>query len=282
MSKNTDKKYILTLLVVCAIVALLLYVAIKTDNNTDNQLVDLPIASINPTNDLQLVTTNPTSNPDITSIPNPAQIIEVLGPQFDYSTLPNPSKYTDYEHPWVIINKNQPYFTEEEKHNLTSFEYYSPLDNLGRCGSTFANICIEIMPTDARESIGSVKPTGWHSDKYDIVDGKYLYNRCHLIGFQLAGENANKYNLITGTRYLNIKGMLPFENMIADTVKGENIHVLYRVTPVFRNNNLVADGVIMEGYSVEDEGEAICFCVFALNIQPGIVIDYATGESHLK
>ena len=276
MNKN-NQKHIITLLIVCAIVGLLFYFATKTDN----QLIELPITSTDPTSNVQF-TIEPTNSPETTSIPNLAQIIEVVDPQFDYSTLPNPSKYTNYDNAWIILNNNQPYFTKEEKSNVNIFEYYSPLDNLGRCGSAFANICIEIMPTESREAIGSVKPTGWRSDKYDIVDGKYLYNRCHLIGFQLAGENANKYNLITGTRYLNIKGMLPFENMVADAVKSENIHVLYRVTPVFRNNNLVADGVIMEGYSVEDNGETICFCVYSLNIQPGIKIDYKTGDSKLK
>ena len=277
MNKN-NQKYIITLLIICA-VGLLFYFATKTENN--NQFVELPITSTDPTSNLQF-SIEPTNNLETTSIPNLTQIVEVTSPQFDYSILPNPSKYTDYDNAWIILNNNQPYFTEEEKSNVTIFEYYSPLDNLGRCGSAFASICIEIMPTESRESIGSIKPTGWHSDKYDIIDGKYLYNRCHLIGFQLAGENANKYNLITGTRYLNIKGMLPFENMVADAVKSENIHVLYRVTPVFRNNNLVADGVIMEGYSVEDNGETICFCVYALNIQPSIKIDYKTGDNKLK
>ena len=142
-----------------------------------------------------------------------------------------------------------------------------------------ACIGVDIMPTEDRGDIGSVKPTGWHSVKYDIVEGKYLYNRCHLIGFQLAGENANKKNLITGTRYLNIEGMLPFENLVADYVKETENHVLYRVTPIFEGDNLVAHGVLMEGWSVEDEGEGVCFCVYAYNAQPGITIDYATGES---
>ena len=182
--------------------------------------------------------------------------------------------------PYVPVNGNVPLFVEEE-YTTESYEYYSELDELGRCGVTMACIGIDIMPTEDRGSIGSVKPSGWQSVKYDIVDGKYLYNRCHLIGFQLAGENANKQNLITGTRYLNIEGMLPFENLVADYVKETENHVLFRVTPVFEGDNLVATGVLMEGYSVEDEGEGICFCVFAYNAQPGIVIDYATGDSHL-
>lgn len=179
---------------------------------------------------------------------------------------------------YVAVNDNVPFFLPEE-HTTESYESYSDLDELGRCGVTMACIGVDIMPTEDRGDIGSVKPTGWHSVKYDIVDGKYLYNRCHLIGFQLAGENANKRNLITGTRYLNIEGMLPFENLVADYVKETENHVLYRVTPIFEGDNLVAHGVLMEGYSVEDEGEGVCFCVYAYNAQPGITIDYATGES---
>ena len=181
---------------------------------------------------------------------------------------------------WVPINGNIPFFTEAE-YTTESFEYYSDLDDLGRCGVTESCIGLDIMPTEERGDIGSVKPSGWQSVKYDIVDGKYLYNRCHLIGFQLAGENANRKNLITGTRFLNIEGMLPFENMVADYVKETGNHVLYRVTPLFDGDNLVASGVLLEGWSVEDEGEGVCFCVYAYNAQPGILIDYATGESRL-
>ena len=181
---------------------------------------------------------------------------------------------------YVAVNGNVPFFVEEE-YTTEAYEYYTELDELGRCGMTMACIGVEIMPTEERGSIGSVKPSGWQSVKYDIVDGKYLYNRCHLIGFQLAGENANKRNLITGTRYLNIEGMLPFENLVADYVKETENHVLYRATPVFNGDDLVAEGVLMEGWSVEDEGEGVCFCVFAYNAQPGIIIDYATGESRL-
>lgn len=179
---------------------------------------------------------------------------------------------------YVAVNDNTPFFLPEE-YTTESYEFYSDLDALGRCGVTMACIGVDIMPTEDRGDIGSVKPSGWHSVKYDIVDGKYLYNRCHLIGFQLAGENANQKNLITGTRYLNIEGMLPFENLVADYVQETENHVLYRVTPIFEGDNLVAHGVLMEGYSVEDEGEGICFCVYAYNAQPGITIDYATGES---
>lgn len=181
---------------------------------------------------------------------------------------------------YIAINGNVPFFVEEEL-TTESYEEYAELDDLGRCGVTEACIGIDIMPTEDRGDIGSVKPSGWKSVKYDIVEGKYLYNRCHLIGFQLAGENANKRNLITGTRYLNIEGMLPFENLVADYVQETENHVMYRVTPIFEGDDLVAQGVVMEGWSVEDEGEGVCFCVFAYNAQPGIVIDYATGDSAL-
>ena len=179
---------------------------------------------------------------------------------------------------YVAVNDNVPFFLPEEI-TAESYEYYSELDDLGRCGVTVACIGVDIMPTEDRGEIGSVKPTGWQSVKYDCVEGKYLYNRCHLIGFQLAGENANKKNLITGTRYLNIEGMLPFENLVADYVQETKNHVLYRVTPLFDGEDLVAHGVLMEGWSVEDEGEGVCFCVYAYNAQPGIVIDYKTGDS---
>ena len=182
---------------------------------------------------------------------------------------------------YIAVNGNLPFFREEE-YTVESYEFYSELDELGRCGVTMACIGTDLMPTEERGEIGSVKPTGWQSVKYDIVDGKYLYNRCHLIGFQLAGENANRKNLITGTRYLNIEGMLPFENLVADYVSETGNHVLYRVTPIFEGDDLVAEGVLLEGWSVEDQGEEVCFCVYAYNVQPGIVIDYATGESRLE
>lgn len=185
------------------------------------------------------------------------------------------------DEPYVVINDNKPYFTDDMLSDK-AYEYYSELDGLGRCGVVMACVGTEIMPTEERGEIGMVKPTGWHTVKYDNVDGKYLYNRCHLLGYQLTGENANKKNLITGTRYLNIDGMLPFENLIAAYVEETDNHVLYRVTPIFEGDNLLATGVQMEGYSVEDNGEAICFNVFAYNAQPGITIDYATGESSLN
>ena len=184
---------------------------------------------------------------------------------------------------YISLNANMPYFTDEEKLITEPFENYSNLDSLGRCGVAFANICKEIMPTEERGTIGQVRPSGWHTVKYNgVVDGNYLYNRCHLIGYQLAGENANELNLITGTRYLNMIGMLEFENTVSAYVEETNNHVLYRVTPIFEDDNLVAKGVEMEAWSVEDKGVGICFNVFCYNVQPGIEIDYATGESWLS
>lgn len=179
---------------------------------------------------------------------------------------------------YAVINDNQPEFTDSD-YTTDSYEYFSELDSLNRCGYTMACIGYDLMPTEDRESIGQVKPSGWQTVKYDFVDGKYLYNRCHLIGFQLTGENANERNLITGTRFMNTQGMLPFENMVADYVKETGNHVLYRVTPIFKDDELVARGVQMEGWSVEDSGAGICFNVYVYNNQPGVEIDYATGES---
>ena len=205
------------------------------------------------------LTTNSSSSIDLNSIP------EYSGEEF------------------VAINNNVPNFDDKDK-TTTSFETYSPLDSLGRCGEAYANIGRDLMPTQKRGDISSVKPSGWLNKKYDtsLVDGGYIYNRCHLIGHQLAGEDANDRNLITGTRYFNVDGMLPFENMIADYVKETNNHVLYRVTPIYDGDDLVAKGVQMEAYSVEDDGEGVMFNVFVYNVQPGIEIDYATGESWLS
>ena len=194
---------------------------------------------------------------------------------FDLKSVPQYDKK-----PSVEVNNNKPYFTDAEKKKTTSFETYSKLDSLGRCGVAYANLSKDLMPTEERGNIGMVKPSGWHTVKYnDLIEGNYLYNRCHLIGYQLAGENANVKNLITGTRYLNVQGMLPFEEEVADYVKKTGNHVLYRITPEFDGTNLVADGVLMEAYSVEDQGKGICFNVYCYNVQPGIKIDYATGDS---
>ncbi len=183
---------------------------------------------------------------------------------------------------FVAVNDNEPFFTEKEKQVSGVFEKYSKLDRLGRCGETYACVGRALMPTEKRGDISSVKPTGWRNRQYDFVDGKSLYNRCHLIGFQLAGENANERNLITGTRYMNVDGMLPFENMVADYVKETNGRVLYRVTPIFDGDNLVADGVLMEAWSLEDNGDSVCYCVFCYNVQPGVSINYKTGENWSK
>lgn len=177
---------------------------------------------------------------------------------------------------YVTINNNMPYFDEED-YTTESFETYSKLDDLGRCGVAYANICTEIMPTKERGDISDIEPTGWKQEKYD---GEYLYNRCHLIGHQLAGEDDNELNLITGTRYFNVSGMLPFENEVANYIKeNKKNHVLYRVTPIFKENELVARGVQIEAYSVEDDGKGVCFNVFVYNVQPGININYSTGKS---
>ena len=180
--------------------------------------------------------------------------------------------------PYAAVNGNVPGFSEKDL-TAASFESYSELDSLGRCGTAFACLGQDLMPRGERGDISGIHPTGWHSVQYDFIDGKNLYNRCHLIGWQLSGEDANRKNLITGTRYMNVEGMLPFENMVADYIKETGCHVLYRVTPVFQGSNLVADGVLMEAMSVEDQGESISFCVFVPNVQPGVSIDYSDGSS---
>ena len=178
----------------------------------------------------------------------------------------------------VEINNNKPYFNEKN-YTTSSYEYYSDLDSMGRCGICVSCVGKDLMPTGNKEEIGSIKPTGWNNVQYSSLDGDYLYNRCHLIGYQLTGENANEKNLITGTKYMNVQGMLPYEDKVADYVEHTDNHVLYRVTPVFDGENLLASGVQLEGYSVEDQGKAICFNVFCYNVQPGIILDYVTGES---
>ena len=212
---------------------------------------------------------------------NTENIIQNAKTIFDLSTIP---EYT--ASPYVEINNNIPYFTEED-YTTTPFENYSEWDILGRSGTAYANICKEIMPkeNEKRGEIGNIKDlSGWVQKRYDnLIKDKYLYNRCHLIGWQLAGENDNKKNLITGTRYLNTEGMLPFENKVADYINNnENNHVLYRVTPIYEEDNLLASGVQMEAWSVEDNGKGIHFNVYCYNVQPGIVIDYTTGESYVE
>ena len=204
------------------------------------------------------------------------QITEQSKTSFELSKIPEYSGI-----PYVTIYNNVPDFSHKEL-LTTSYEEYSDLDAFGRCGVASAIVGQDIMPTKERGKIGMIKPTGWQTVKYDNVDGKYLYNRCHLIAYQLTAENANEKNLITGTRYFNVEGMLPFENMVADYVKESGNHVMYRVTPIFEGDNMLASGVQMEGYSIEDEGESICFNVYVYNVQPGISIDYSNGESALE
>lgn len=195
---------------------------------------------------------------------------------YDLASIPEYSNAN-----YVVLNNNEPNFTESD-YTTDSFERYSELDSLGRAKVAYVNIGVDLMPTEERGSIGQVKPSGWHLVKYDIVNGKYLYNRCHLIGFQLTGENANEKNLITCTRQMNTVGMLEFENKVANYIKRTNNHVLYRVTPIYKDDNLLASGVVMEAYSVEDSCEGIKFNVFVYNVQDGIDIDYKTGDSKLK
>lgn len=194
---------------------------------------------------------------------------------YDMSNIPQYSGNS-----YVVLNDNKPNFTDED-YLKGSFEEYSELDALGRCGVAYANVGLDTMPTEERGSIGQIKPSGWHTVKYDIVSGKYLYNRCHLIGYQLTGENANPKNLITCTRSMNTEGMLEFENQVAEYIKETNNHVLYRATPIFEENNLVASGVQIEASSVEDKCGDICFNVYVYNVQDGIEINYLDGDSHL-
>lgn len=218
---------------------------------------------------------------NLPGLPEQPSAAEETAVQTDKQELVSPNDIPAFSgKAYVSVNGGIPFF-EASDCTTAPFETYAPLDALGRCGTAYANICRELMPTEERESIGQVKPSGWQTEKYDFIDGKYLYNRCHLIGFQLAGENANERNLITGTRYLNIQGMLPFENMIADYVKETDNHVLFRVTPIYTGENLLANGVLMEAYSVEDEGDGILFCVYAYNVQPGVYINYANGDNRL-
>ena len=224
------------------------------------------------------INTNIENTNEANNIGNTVQNEKII---FDLSTIPEYSS-----NPYVEINNNNPYFTEKD-YNTEPFEKYSEWDNLGRSGVSFANVCKDIMPKEGekRGEIGSFKDlSGWVQKRYDnLIKDKYLYNRCHLIGWQLAGENDNKKNLITGTRYLNTEGMLPFENIVADYIKSnQNNHVLYRVTPIFKGDNKLASGVQMEAWSVEDNGQGVRFNVYCYNVQPGIEIDYATGESYEK
>lgn len=213
-------------------------------------------------------------------------IITVLYNNYSYSNhaVNNYSKSVlevspyDGSSSYVIINNNEPEFLSDDL-VTRSYEFYSDLDSLGRAGVAMSSIGIDLMPTEERGNIGSVKPSGWHTIKYDFINGKYLYNRCHLIGYQLTGENANEKNLITCTRQTNTGIMLEYENKVAKYIKETNNHVLYRVTPIYENNNLVASGIQMEAMSVEDNGAGIKFNIYIYNVQDGVDINYETGES---
>ena len=235
--------------------------------NTEQAETTTFITSSASTNAVSTITSTATTEPVTTTVK-----IEAVAPTFSLSNIPEYSGS-----PYIEINNNVPFFTE---YPTQSFEIYSPLDSLGRCGVAYANISEELMPTEKRTEIGAIKPSGWHTANYsDLIEDIYLYNRCHLIGYQLAGENDNERNLITGTRYMNIEGMEPFENKVANFVRSYNAHVLYRVTPEFDGDNLVASGVLMEAYSLDDNGAGIQFCVYCYNVQPNIGINYADGES---
>lgn len=240
--------------------------------HTTNQEIDINQSDSVQTDSNELISEELSDDEQVQEKGEEQIVIEEV---FSYEEIP-PYRGVAY----IEINKNIPTFSESDRQMTQAFEFYSDLDELGRCGQAYANICPEIQPTEERGSIGQIRPSGWHTVKYnDLIDGNYLYNRCHLIGYQLAGENANEKNLITGTRYLNVIGMLQFENQVNDYVLLTGNHVLYRVTPIFIENNLVASGVQIEAWSVEDGGEGICFNVYCYNVQPGIEIDYETGES---
>lgn len=275
MPKKTSRKYLNTISLVLLLLCLLTSGCTSEigDETTKNTSSQKNTSTEKVTSDKKIETQAEYASQEVTTTQNKAEPYVAVENKLE--AIP---EYTGED--YVAINNNIPYFTDADS-TTEPFEYYSELDTLGRCGVAYANICVDLMPTEERGKIGSIKPSGWHSVKYDNVDGKYLYNRCHLIGYQLAGENANDKNLITGTRHMNVEGMLPFENMVADYVTETKNHVLYRVTPVFDGNNLVASGVIIEAKSVEDNGKSILFNVFCFNIQPGISINYATGDSEL-
>ena len=217
-------------------------------------------------------TTTTTTTTEITTTTTTTIKVELSAPPFSLSDVPAYSGK-----PYVEVNQNKPFFTEYPDQ---PFELYSPLDSLGRCGVAYANITPDIMPTTERTEISMISPSGWHTAEYGtLIEDSFLYNRCHIIGYQLAGENDNECNLITGTRYMNVEGMEPFENRVTNYVESYHGHVLYRVTPVFEGNNLLASGVLMEAYSINDNGKGIQFCVFCYNVQPQISINYADGES---
>ena len=267
MNKLNNKRIIVVAVCVIAFLALLC--------RSDNSIAPIITEQSKTTTDAEvdnLSTTEPTNTVEHTQ----SDTFTSNDLPFDLSDIPSYSGS-----PYCEVNNNQPFF-QADKLTTESFKQFSELDSLGRCGVAFACIGTDSLPTEERGAIGMIKPSGWHTVRYDdIIEDKYLYNRCHLIAFELSGENANPQNLITGTRYMNIKGMLPIENRVHSYVENTNQHVMYRVTPVFEGDNLVATGVLMEGYSVEDDGEGICFNVFCYNVQPHIKINYADGTSEI-
>lgn len=276
--KNIDKSKIITSIISIAIIICFMYVVnenykrtyINEINNAKQNQATINEDTAQNQAKKNIIEQNQISQDGLANSDKPSN------PNYDLSNI---QKYTDKI--WVEINNNIPYFTEEDK-GKAAFEEYSELDDKERCGIAFANICKEIMPKEGqkREEISIIKPSGWNQTK---IDGKYLYNRCHLIAYQLADESANEKNLITGTRYFNTEGMLPFENKVANYIKqNENNHVLYRVTPDFKGENLVASGVQIEAYSLEDNGNGIQFNVYIYNVQPGVDIDYLTGNAVKK
>lgn len=282
--KQKNKKQLIILAAVMVVLFIIIGIGALTEKDTNDVSDPSRIESIESNTETTAPTTEPTpieTTPEETAQSEETQSTDTQTQQHAVATISLSDIPTYSGSAYVAINGNEPSFAESD-FTTTSFESYSNLDSLGRCGVAYANVGKDIMPTEDRGSIGQVKPSGWHTVKYDCVDGKYLYNRCHLIGYQLSAENANTKNLITGTRYLNVDGMLPFENMVADYIKESGNHVLYRVTPIFDGNNLLASGVQMEAMSVEDKGDGICFNVFCYNVQPGVTIAYATGDSQLE
>jgi DNA-entry nuclease len=246
-----------------------------TESESDSTTAATPEPTVTETTVTPTDNPTETPTPEITETPTPTEEAAAtdVSATFDIASVPAYSGS-----PYTAVNNNVPYFSDSDN-TTTSFETYGDLDSLGRCTTAYACIGQDLMPTEERDEIGMVKPTGWHTVKYAGISGNYLYNRCHLIGYQLTGENANEKNLITGTRYMNVEGMEPFENQTADYIQETGNHVLYRVTPVFEGDNLLASGVLMEAKSVEDNGAGLLFCVYCYNVQPGITIDYATGDS---
>ena len=268
-----------TLLLISTIISITSFIGIgitappAEETNNRNAIISEKTDNNNATNAEENSIINNSQETNVETNPNNEEKNFTAIKKQELSNIPN---YTNAA--YIVINNNIPFFNDSDL-TTNSYESYSNLDELGRCGVAKASIGKDLMPTEERESIGSIKPTGWHTVKYNGIDGNYLYNRCHLIGYQLTAENANEKNLITGTRYLNVQGMLPFENMVADYIEETENHVLYRVTPIFEGDNLLASGVLMEAKSVEDNGKGIQFNVYCYNVQPGITINYATGES---